>query len=190
MNQKIKGLLQRRSELQMQSLRERMEFSRHFEPWEKPLSWVDNGIDAFHFVPVEQIGKLAASGVAGGNDAGQGAAANLKRLENERKQHTAKKPAMPIAMCVSEEPDAGDWHLHVRGEIRNLGPVVPRGFLQVATPVDLPVTLPKEVAGSGRVQLADWLGASQNPSSATVPSNATRRAPTDSIVRVTPSSSW
>ena len=50
MNQKIKGLLQRRSELQMQSLRERMEFSRHFEPWEKPLSWVDNGIDAFHFV--------------------------------------------------------------------------------------------------------------------------------------------
>ena len=120
-------------------------------------------IDAFHFVPVEQIGKLAASGVAGGNDAGQGAAANLKRLENERKQHTAKKPAMPIAMCVSEEPDAGDWHLHVRGEIRNLGPVVPRGFLQVATPVDLPVTLPKEAAGSGRVQLADWLGASQNP---------------------------
>jgi hypothetical protein len=50
MNQKLKGLLLRRSELQMQSQRERLEFSKHFEPWEKPLSWADKGIDAFYFV--------------------------------------------------------------------------------------------------------------------------------------------
>ncbi len=50
MNQKLKGLLLRRSELQMRSQRERLEFLKHFEPWGKPLSWADKGIDAFHFV--------------------------------------------------------------------------------------------------------------------------------------------
>ena len=50
MSQKIKDLLRRRSELQIQSQRERLEFAKHFEPWEKPLSWADKGIDAFHFV--------------------------------------------------------------------------------------------------------------------------------------------
>lgn len=50
MNLKLERLLQRRSELQMQSQNERLEFARHFGPWEKPLSWADKGIDAFHFV--------------------------------------------------------------------------------------------------------------------------------------------
>ncbi|MFN4920970.1 MAG: DUF1553 domain-containing protein [Planctomyces sp.] len=125
-------------------------------------------IDAFHFVPADQIGKLAsampATAAAGGGSGGGGGKANrLKQLEEARKQHAAKKPAMPIAMCVSDEPQTGDWHLHVRGEIRNLGPVVRRGFLQVATPADQAVTLSSEVAGSGRLQLAEWLAGSQNP---------------------------
>lgn len=50
MKQNLKGLLLRRSELQQQSEKERQEFARHFEPWEKPLSWADKGIDAFHFI--------------------------------------------------------------------------------------------------------------------------------------------
>ncbi|MFN5584981.1 MAG: hypothetical protein ACK5DR_06760, partial [Planctomyces sp.] len=91
----------------------------------------------------------------GGSGGGGGKANRLKQLEEARKQHAAKKPAMPIAMCVSDEPQTGDWHLHVRGEIRNLGPVVRRGFLQVATPADQAVTLSSEVAGSGRLQLAE-----------------------------------
>lgn len=50
MNQHLKSLLRKRSELQMQSQRERLDFARHFEPWEKPLSWADKGMDAFHFI--------------------------------------------------------------------------------------------------------------------------------------------
>lgn len=50
MSQKIKELLRRRSDLQIQSQRERLEFAKHFEPWEKPLSWADKGIDAFYFI--------------------------------------------------------------------------------------------------------------------------------------------
>jgi len=121
-------------------------------------------IDAFHFVPADQIAKLATAQPAAATAGGSGGNANrLKQLEEQRKQHAAKKPPMPIAMCVSDEPQTGDWHLHVRGEIRNPGPVVRRGFLQVATPADQAVTLSSEVTASGRVQLAEWLAGVQNP---------------------------
>jgi len=30
--------------------KEREEFTNHFEPWEKPLSWADKGVDAFQFL--------------------------------------------------------------------------------------------------------------------------------------------
>jgi YqjK-like protein len=40
----------RRQELAQQASRERQEFAKHFEPWEKPLSWADKGIDAIEFL--------------------------------------------------------------------------------------------------------------------------------------------
>jgi len=121
-------------------------------------------IDAFHFVPADQASKLAAvqpAAVAGAANGGK--AERLKQLEEQRKQHAAKKPSMPIAMSVSDESEVADWHLHVRGEIRNLGPLVSRGFLQVATPADSAFTLATGTAGSGRVQLAEWLSGAENP---------------------------
>ncbi|ANI99608.1 hypothetical protein A8O14_05650 [Polynucleobacter wuianus] len=50
MSESLKALQARRQELQEKSARERRVFSEHFEPWEKPLSWADKGIDAFHFL--------------------------------------------------------------------------------------------------------------------------------------------
>ena len=50
MKHKLNSLLLRRAELQVQCQKERIEFSHHFEPWEKPLSWADKGVDAFHFI--------------------------------------------------------------------------------------------------------------------------------------------
>lgn len=50
MNQQLGNLLRRRAELQMQSQKERLDFAVHFEPWEKPLSWADKGIDAYRFI--------------------------------------------------------------------------------------------------------------------------------------------
>ena len=50
MRRQTKALEARRAELQMQSSRERKAFAEHFEPWEKPLSWADKGVDAFHFL--------------------------------------------------------------------------------------------------------------------------------------------
>lgn len=128
-------------------------------------------IDAFHFLSVDQVSKLAAVQPTAARKANGGTGNLLKELEEQRKQHAAKKPAMPIAMCVSDESETGDWHLHVRGEIRNLGPLVPRGFLQVATVADHAATLSAGTTGSGRVQLAEWLAGEQNPLTARVWAN-------------------
>ena len=61
--QKLIVLDLRRHELQAQSHRERKELVKHFEPWEKPLSWADKGVDIFNFFkgnPVLLTGAFAA----------------------------------------------------------------------------------------------------------------------------------
>lgn len=50
MGKMIQALEARRQALQEQSSVERSHFAEHFAPWEKPLSWADKGIDAFHFL--------------------------------------------------------------------------------------------------------------------------------------------
>ena len=61
--QKLTALELRRHELQAQAHRERKELAKHFEPWEKPLSWADKGVDIFNFFkgnPVLLTGAFAA----------------------------------------------------------------------------------------------------------------------------------
>jgi len=50
MSSKLKALECRQQELCARAAIERRDLSVHFEPWKKPLSWVDRGIDAIHFV--------------------------------------------------------------------------------------------------------------------------------------------
>lgn len=72
----------------------------------------------------------------------------------------------PVAMTVKDRLAPADWHLHVRGEIRNLGDLVPRGALSVVADVDSegdaePFLIPD--GGSGRLQLAEWIAGESNP---------------------------
>lgn len=50
MSQKLSDLQARQRVLQERAAQERADFAAHFEPLEKPLSWADKGMDAFHFV--------------------------------------------------------------------------------------------------------------------------------------------
>ncbi|MEJ7593036.1 MAG: DUF1553 domain-containing protein [Planctomycetaceae bacterium] len=94
----------------------------------------------------------------------------LKTLEAKRAEHKKHQPSVPTAMCVRDEETPADWHVHIRGEIRNLGAVVPRGFLAVATPATMSSTVSATAAksSSGRRELAEWLASPNNPLTARV----------------------
>jgi len=55
MKDKLKALEHRQHELMLQASRERKAFAKHFEVWEKPLSWADKGIDAVQFLKSNPI---------------------------------------------------------------------------------------------------------------------------------------
>ena len=98
-----------------------------------------------------------------------------KRVADLRKKvQDHKKTAPPAAgkvMSVLEHKEAGDWRIHRRGEIRNLGPYVKRGFLAVATPSDLSPTPEIPKGASGRLELANWVASSRNPLTSRVYAN-------------------
>ena len=78
-----------------------------------------------------------------------------------------KNPVRPVAvaMSVKDSSKPKDGHLHIRGSVRNLGPVVPRGFLSVCSDESRPTFAPDE---SGRLQLAEWISSPDHPLTARV----------------------
>lgn len=82
-----------------------------------------------------------------------------KRLEALKKNTPAP---IPTAMAPREFPSdqIADSPIHIRGELKNLGDLVPRGFLQVCGPGDASIGTP---VGSGRLELAHWLTDPDNP---------------------------
>ncbi len=131
--------------------------------------------DAVQFIPVEQLAQAAKpaaekpaktyANAKTADDASERAAEELKQLEATMKQLVAKGPKRPTVISVREHGKLTETNVHIRGSVHNLGPVVPRGFLQVAQYGPAP-ELPADQ--SGRIELADWLAAPQNPLTARV----------------------
>lgn len=93
---------------------------------------------------------------------------DLSALEKEIKSMETTGPQRPEAMAVRDEDSIEDCPIHVRGQVRNLGEKIPRGFL-TAFHVPPGEALPADQ--SGRVQLARWLVSPQNPLTARVLAN-------------------
>ncbi|QDT03253.1 Xanthan lyase precursor [Rubripirellula lacrimiformis] len=115
--------------------------------------------DAVQFLDVDHAPKIDPNVVA----AAESAKAHLDGLRAEMKVLQANRPLpIPQAMAPSDRPTAEltDSPVHIRGEVRNLGPVVPRGFLRVCSSGDAAMEEPQ---GSGRLELADWLTDPDHP---------------------------
>ncbi len=85
----------------------------------------------------------------------------IRRLERQlRELQQAAPPAAPLVMSVRDEEQPEDYFVCIRGNIRNHGPQVPRGFLRV---VGDPGELAIPGDGSGRLELAQWLTSPDNP---------------------------
>ena len=90
---------------------------------------------------------------------------NLKAAEDKLKALEKRKPEpLPESFAVDEAKQKDDCHVRIRGEHENLGPKVPRGFLQVVS-ASRPSIPP---ASSGRLELAQWLADAKHPLTARV----------------------
>ena len=97
---------------------------------------------------------------------------NVDKIKREIELHKKSQPAkVAKVMSVREQKKTGNWHIHLRGGIRNLGPVVERGFLQVAMPRGTSPVADIPKGESGRLQLAEWIASSNNPLPARVYAN-------------------
>jgi len=88
-----------------------------------------------------------------------------KDLERDLAALREKGPAWPTAIAPRDEDEPGDWRIHIRGEIRNLGAEVERGFLTAAGATSPPAIAAHE---SGRRELAEWIASPANPLTARV----------------------
>ncbi len=88
----------------------------------------------------------------------------IKKLESELSETKKLKDQRPIAMSVRDEQEIRDTEIRIRGEVHQLGPVVPRGFLSVVS--DTQESLPADQ--SGRIELANWIVSNNNPLAARV----------------------
>ena len=87
---------------------------------------------------------------------------DLKKLESRHKSLAAKlKKFQPVTMAPTEAETIADGHVHIRGQVRNKGAKVPRGFLTVASQAGISHEIPE--GHSGRLELAEWITDPQHP---------------------------
>ena len=129
--------------------------------------------DAVQFLPTALVDRPAKdkettdAASKSGAELIEKAKAERKDLESRLKKLRATGPKQPMAISVRDESSPADWHLHVRGEIRNLGPTVSRGFLS-ALPVARSTPPAIRDGESGRRELADWIASGEHPLTARV----------------------
>ncbi|MCH8044512.1 MAG: DUF1553 domain-containing protein [Planctomycetes bacterium] len=133
--------------------------------------------DAVQFLPVDEVSKLAPKKTAkkkptvvakpeNKNPMDKLAAKKeLAAVQAELAKHRKAAPRRQMAMSVLEIGSGKDLKIHIRGSIKNLGDVVPRGVLQVATYGNAP-KMPTD--SSGRLELAQWIVDPHNPLTARV----------------------
>src|SRR5690606_28165568 len=122
-------------------------------------------VDAVQFIPASEAASLTQPDLATEDD---GMAEQLKSVDRELKSlqkqmEELKKgapPEPPVVIGVEEHKEISDCPLYVRGEIKNVGPNVPRGFLTVLKTGSEPVIGPST---SGRRELAEWIAHPANP---------------------------
>ncbi|MDA1014763.1 MAG: DUF1553 domain-containing protein [Planctomycetota bacterium] len=154
-----------------------------FKQADKPTVTVTNTgttdvviIDAVQFLPIElakakpttkkPTGKKPSAKVSDKSDAIR--KQELQQLEKELKALTQQAPSRPMCMSVQEEDKIEDVKIHIRGNVHNLGPLAPRGFLQVADFESHPTLSSKQ---SGRRELGDWIADRRNPLTSRVLAN-------------------
>ena len=133
--------------------------------------------DAVQFVPREleaaepidaaaaAAAEILAQRVAEFKSAVASADEAVKKLAEEMKQLNNSAPKPPSAMAPREAKEIADCQVCIRGETRQRGKLVPRGFLNVVSD-GTPTVIKKDE--SGRRELAEWIARAEHPLTARV----------------------
>ena len=85
----------------------------------------------------------------------------LSEIRKQKKEHDQRKPTIPTAMAVSDEPQPHNLRVHLRGSHLTLGDEVPRRFPRIIPVSQSTHVIPKD--RSGRFELAEWLTDKNHP---------------------------
>jgi len=85
--------------------------------------------------------------------------------EAESVKESERPDGLRFCMGVRERSQPADFAIRIRGELADVGPLAPRGFLSVLTGDRTPAV---DRTQSGRRQLAEWIAARDNPLTARV----------------------
>ncbi len=94
-------------------------------------------------------------------------AEQLEALEGRQKQLDRELKLRPRYLTIAERNPPQDIPIHVRGDVHNLGDVVPRGFMTALQHASPQLTSDQ----AGRLELARWIKADNNPLTARVYAN-------------------
>ncbi len=123
-------------------------------------------VDGVWFLPVDPAAESAAD--SGGSEQLAKLRRSLGETEKRLKEKKAQAPPRPKAMTVREHEKIEDSPIHIRGNIKTLGPRVPRGVLSVVSTIPFE---PVPEGTSGRVQFAEWLTDRRHPLTSRVMAN-------------------
>ncbi len=112
----------------------------------------------------KQLGESAALPAKPEESFPEETRAELKKSRDEIAELSKAAPAAPSAMGV-KEGSAGDIAVHIRGSHLTLGDIVSRGLPKAFFTADSPSIESKQ---SGRLALAEWIAAEDNPLTARV----------------------
>ncbi len=118
--------------------------------------------------PAAAIEPTALAADANEETAAKALADEIKALDSQQKQLQEQVDYRPRYLTIVEESPPKDLPVHIRGDVHNLGEVVPRGFL-AAIEVKQLNGIPEGV--SGRLEFAQWVSSADNPLAARVYAN-------------------
>lgn len=137
---------------------------------DKPATVIISTGNTSAFVIADAVAFIKPGSARAGAPAPQKSNPDLKKLESQQKSLTAKlKKLHPVTMAPTEGDTIADGHIHIRGQVRNKGPKVPRSFITVATRPGASIEIPED--RSGRLELAEWLTDPQHPLTSRVMAN-------------------